>query len=155
MRLITSFRSFKKLWRKSQLLTIAQCMSYVSVDIVNWNDSSNRRTVWKNYLNPSTSLVRLQFVPGNPYSLKYLLGNLKFQFLLESEERQVNEPVNTTLFALDHDMTKASLTPSVYLKCDIPESAAQSSVKGEVTNVVNNSVFETSSPFRHATSLAK
>lgn len=33
-------------------------------------------------------------------------------------------PVNTTLGVLDHDMTKASLTPSVYLKCDIPESAA-------------------------------
>lgn len=64
-------------------------------------------------------------------------------------------PVNSTLCALDHDMTKASLTPSVYLKCDIPESAAQSFVQGEVTNVVNDSVFETSGPFRHAASLVK
>ena len=31
--------------------------------------------------------------------------------------------VSTTLGALDHDMTKASLTPSVMLQLDIPESA--------------------------------
>lgn len=64
-------------------------------------------------------------------------------------------PVNSTLCALDHDMTKASLTPSVYLKCDIPESAAQSFVQGEVTNIVNDSVFETSGPFRHAASIVR
>lgn len=52
-------------------------------------------------------------------------------------------------------MTKASLTPSVYLKYDIPESAVQSFVQSEVTNVVNDSVFETSGPFRHAASLVK
>lgn len=52
-------------------------------------------------------------------------------------------------------MTKASLTPSVYLKYDIPESAVQSFIQSEVTNVVNDSVFETTGPFRHAASLVK
>lgn len=52
-------------------------------------------------------------------------------------------------------MTKASLTPSVYLKYDIPESAVQSFVQSEVTNVVNDSVFETSGPFCHAAYIVK
>ena len=42
-------------------------------------------------------------------------------------------PVSTTLGALDHGMTKASLTPSVLLQCDIPESSAKSFVRGKVT----------------------
>ena len=42
-------------------------------------------------------------------------------------------PVSTTLGALNHDMTKASLTPSAVLRCDIPESSAKSFVRGKVT----------------------
>lgn len=52
-------------------------------------------------------------------------------------------------------MTKASLTPSVYLKCDVPVSADMSFVQGTVTTVTNDSVFQTSSPFRHAAVQAK
>lgn len=64
-------------------------------------------------------------------------------------------PADTTLSALDHDMTKASLTPSVYLRCSVPESVDKSFVQGTVTTVSNDSVFETSSPFRHAATICK
>ncbi|VDH89562.1 Hypothetical predicted protein [Mytilus galloprovincialis] len=64
-------------------------------------------------------------------------------------------PSSTTLVALDHDMTKASLTPSVILKCKIPESIDKSFVRGQVTVLVNDSVFQMSSPFRHAVSIIK
>ncbi|XP_041378644.1 uncharacterized protein LOC121390784 [Gigantopelta aegis] len=64
-------------------------------------------------------------------------------------------PTSTTLVALDHDMTKASLTPSVVLDCNIPESIDKSFVQGRVTTVINDSIFQTASPFRHAIVLAK
>ena len=64
-------------------------------------------------------------------------------------------PVLTTLGALDHDMTKASLTPSVVLQCDIPEYSAKSFVRGKVTTVVNGAVFLSSNPFRHVAILVK
>ena len=58
-------------------------------------------------------------------------------------------PVNTTLGALDHDMTNSSLTPSVYLPPN------KSFVRGQVSVIVNDSVFQTSSPFRHSAALNK
>lgn len=64
-------------------------------------------------------------------------------------------PCTTTLSSLDHDMTKASLTPSVILECSVPDTVDQSFVRGKVVTVVNNSVFQMSSPFRHAAVLAK
>ncbi|XP_070559193.1 uncharacterized protein [Ptychodera flava] len=64
-------------------------------------------------------------------------------------------PTGTTLCALDHDMTKASLTPSVILQCTIPENVEKSFVRGKVTTVVNDSVFQQSTPFRHAAQLTK
>jgi hypothetical protein len=64
-------------------------------------------------------------------------------------------PCSTTLGALDHDMTKSSLTPSVLLRCDIPESVEKSFVRGQVTTVVNDSIFQMSSPFRHAATVVK
>lgn len=64
-------------------------------------------------------------------------------------------PVSTTLAAKDHDMHKSSLTPSVILQCDVPNAVNQSFVRGTVTNIVNDSVFEMSSPFRHAAALIK
>ena len=64
-------------------------------------------------------------------------------------------PRTTTLASLDHDMTKASLTPSVLLRCSVPETINGSFVRGKVTTVVNDSVFQQASPFRHAAILAK
>ncbi|CAC5407819.1 unnamed protein product [Mytilus coruscus] len=60
-----------------------------------------------------------------------------------------------TSSTLDHDMTKASLTPSVILKCKVPESADKSFVSGTVFVAVNDSVFQTSSPFQHAAMMTK
>lgn len=59
-------------------------------------------------------------------------------------------PVSVDLESLDHDMTKCSLCPSVYLECKIPEDTQQSFVRGQVNVVVNDSVFQSSSPFRQA-----
>lgn len=64
-------------------------------------------------------------------------------------------PTSTTVAALDHDMTSCSLTPSVYLQCAIPESPDKSFVRGKVTTIVNDSVFQTSSPFRDSAALVK
>lgn len=54
-------------------------------------------------------------------------------------------PSSSILVSLDHDMTKASLTPSI----------DDSFVRGQVTVTVNDSVFQMSSPFRHANSIIK
>ena len=64
-------------------------------------------------------------------------------------------PVSSVLSATDHDMTKSSLTPSVVLKCAIPETLEESFYRGHVTTVVNDSVFQPASPFRHAAVLTK
>ena len=64
-------------------------------------------------------------------------------------------PTSTTLASLDHDMTKASLTPSVMLRCNVPETIHGLFVRGKVTTIVNDSVFQQASPFRHAAILAK
>lgn len=65
-------------------------------------------------------------------------------------------PVNSILGAADHDVNKkGSLTPSVLLDCDIPESADKSFVQGQVSVFLNDSIFQASSPFRHAVQLIK
>jgi hypothetical protein len=64
-------------------------------------------------------------------------------------------PTSTTLESGDHDMVKSSLTPSVILQVAIPENVDCSFVKGQVAVTINDSVFEQSNPFRHATSLSK
>ncbi|XP_078662871.1 uncharacterized protein LOC144906461 isoform X3 [Branchiostoma floridae x Branchiostoma belcheri] len=65
-------------------------------------------------------------------------------------------PSKTTLSAADHDLRhKGSLTPSVYHQCDIPEDADKSFYRGTVTVVVNDSVFQASSPFRHTAAILK
>ena len=38
-------------------------------------------------------------------------------------------PMQSTLSAADHDMTRCSLTPSVYLECDVPSDAKKSFVQ--------------------------
>jgi len=62
----------------------------------------------------------------------------------------------STLSALDHDMTRASVTPSVVLQCQIPNDINNSFVRGKVTTIIiNDSAFQTASPFRHNATLAK
>ena len=65
-------------------------------------------------------------------------------------------PSQTTVSALDHDVHhKDSLTPSVYLQCDIPQDSSSSFVRGVVTTILNDSIFQTSNPFRHAVAMIK
>ena len=66
-------------------------------------------------------------------------------------------PSSTTLVAVDHDIGKGSLTPSVVLNVKLKEnpSANDSFVRGKVTTSINDSVFQPSCPFRHAAMLAK
>lgn len=63
-------------------------------------------------------------------------------------------PVGCTLAALDHDLgSKGSLTPSVCLHIDIPENTSDSFYHGQVHVTLKDSVFQPSTPFRHATEL--
>ena len=64
-------------------------------------------------------------------------------------------PKLVTLEALNHDTHKSSLTPNVALWCDIPTSTDKSFVRGYVYYTVSDSVFQSSSPFRHGVMLCK
>ena len=65
-------------------------------------------------------------------------------------------PVGSNLSALDHDQnSKGSLTPSVCLLVDLPESDDGSFYRGVVTVTFKDSVFESSTPFRHASEMEK
>jgi hypothetical protein len=60
-------------------------------------------------------------------------------------------PSSSTLSALDHDVSsKGSLTPSVCLDIDVPEEDGGTFYKGAVTVTYKDSVFQPSSPWRHA-----
>ncbi|KAK7092705.1 hypothetical protein V1264_008410 [Littorina saxatilis] len=163
---------------------------------------------------PSKSLVRLQFMPTNPYTKTALSFTSKIPAQHKIQRRQLRThhidghycaalfrylkhktvelgedamlvccddkakvkvgepgspvstgvrgkesiaPVNTTLVALDHDMTKASVTPSVILHVGLKANATpnDSFVRGKVTTAINDSAFQAASPFRHAAMLAK
>ena len=71
--------------------------------------------------------------------------------------KKILAPSQITIASLDHDVHhKGSMTPSVYLRCDIPDDPSKSFVRGIITTVLNNnSVFQTSSPFRHAVALVR
>jgi len=69
--------------------------------------------------------------------------------------KQTIAPTSTTLVAGDHDMTKASITLTVILQCNIPDTVVSSFVRGKVTVTLNDSVFQASNPFRHAVALSK
>ena len=61
-------------------------------------------------------------------------------------------PLGSTLGALDHDIaSKGSLTPSVSLLVDVPEDCCESFYRGQVYVALKDSIFQPSSPFRHAT----
>ena len=58
------------------------------------------------------------------------------------------------LTAIDHDHTKGSLTPSVILRCTIPEKSSGSFYQGQADVRLKDSVFQRSSPFRHMAELS-
>lgn len=60
-------------------------------------------------------------------------------------------PVSALLGALDHDQQqKGSLTPSVYLNVEIPETVEDTFYRGQVSVLLKDSVFQPSTAFRHA-----
>lgn len=86
---------------------------------------------------------------------KVAVGEPGFSISTGVRGKKTLAPSTTTLSAGDHDMSKASLTPSVILKVDVPQSSDQSFVQGQVSVSVNDSVFQGSTPFRHAISIGK
>ena len=88
-------------------------------------------------------------------SLFQHLGEPGFAVSTGVRGKKTIAPTDTTLVAADHDMTKASVTPSVILNVKVPESAEESFVRGQVSLSVNDSVFQMSTPMRHAASLSK
>ena len=68
--------------------------------------------------------------------------------------KKVLAPSTSRVSALDHDVhSKSSLTPSVTMICDIPEDICSPFYRGEVHVCIKDTIFEASSPFRHATEL--
>ncbi len=57
------------------------------------------------------------------------------------------------LEASDHNYHSVSMTPSVHLLCDIPESASESFFSGQIYVGVKDSVFDGSDPLRHMVEL--
>ena len=67
--------------------------------------------------------------------------------------KKVLVSVNKSFMVGDHDFTRNSLTPSVALFIEIPESINGSFYHGQVCVGVKDSVFEASSTYRHTTEL--
>jgi len=67
--------------------------------------------------------------------------------------RRVAVRANESLMVTDHDFTKFGLIPSVILLLDIPEEISGSWYCGKVFVSLKDSVFEPSSPLRHACEL--
>ena len=64
--------------------------------------------------------------------------------------RRVLTSSGIDVVALDHDFTKAKLTPSVALAIDIPDSITESFYRGKVFVGVKDAVFSPSSPLMHS-----
>ena len=67
--------------------------------------------------------------------------------------KKVLVSVNKPFMVGDHDFTRSSLTPSVALFIEIPESTNGSFYHGQVCVGIKDSVFEASSTYRHTTEL--
>ncbi|XP_070563443.1 uncharacterized protein [Ptychodera flava] len=60
------------------------------------------------------------------------------------------------LVASDHDMnTKCKITPSTIILTDIPDSVDESFYRGQVVEILKDTIFEPSSPLRHAAEMRK
>ena len=61
--------------------------------------------------------------------------------------------VGQTFEVGDHDFSRCSITPSVSLQVNIPENVEESWYKGRVHVINKDTVFQPSSPARHAVEL--
>ena len=64
-------------------------------------------------------------------------------------QRPVMVPKGTVLEAADHDWHRMSMTPSVLLHSEIPESIDESFYRGQVYVTMKNTVLKKSTAFRH------
>lgn len=98
-------------------------------------------------------------------------GHVTMAFLDDKHNIKVGEPgfpvaavdrgkevlvgLNAKFTVGDHDFTKAKITPSVALICDVPESLGESFYRGRVVATFKDAIFQPSSPYRHAAELKK
>ncbi|XP_074641196.1 uncharacterized protein LOC141898942 [Tubulanus polymorphus] len=84
---------------------------------------------------------------------KIKLGEPKFLVAACERGRQVLVAGNKLFEVADHDFTKMGIIPSVTLKINVPKSIEESFYTGTVYVNLKDSVFEPSSPLRHAAEL--
>ncbi|KAJ8375554.1 hypothetical protein SKAU_G00061340, partial [Synaphobranchus kaupii] len=116
---------------------------------------------------PSIQWLRLQFWPRKPTAktaARYT-GRLKVKFMVQARQFRSNhvaavERGKSVLAALgkrltvaDHDFTRLSMTPSVSLLIDVPDSIEGSFHRGKVFVILKENAFQPSSPIRHMTEL--
>ena len=84
---------------------------------------------------------------------KILVGEPGTPELATSHMRKAVTTKNVTLAASDHNYHVTTLTPSVDLICDIPDTPFDSFYSGQVYVGLKDSIFEGSDPLRHVTEL--
>ena len=84
---------------------------------------------------------------------KVKIGEPDFPVASAERGRRVPVRANQSFQAGDHDFTKFGIVPSVALVIDIPEEISGSWYAGDVFVILKDSVFEPSSPLRHACEL--
>ena len=83
------------------------------------------------------------------------VGEPGFPLAAAERGREVIVSTSNTFVVGDHDFSKFKITPSVTLLVDIPDTIEGSFYTGQVFIGLKDSVFEPSSPIRHATELYK
>ncbi|XP_028416153.1 uncharacterized protein LOC114539744 [Dendronephthya gigantea] len=84
---------------------------------------------------------------------KIKVGEPNYPLAAAQRGKQVLVGVNQTMAVGDHDFSKSTLTPSVNLIIDIPETINGSFYRGNVYVAFKDAVFEPSSPLRHSSEL--
>ena len=84
---------------------------------------------------------------------KVKIGEPDFPVTSAERGRRVPVRADQSFQAGDHDFTKFGIVPSVALVIDIPEEISGSWYAGDVFVILKDSVFEPSSPLRHACEL--
>ena len=83
------------------------------------------------------------------------IGEPGFPVAAVDRGREVVVGSNSSFQVGDHDFTKAKVTPSVTLVCDVPESLDETFYHGNVHVCYKDTIFQPSSPYRHVAELQK
>lgn len=81
------------------------------------------------------------------------VGEPDYPFAAVERGKEVIVELRQKMVVADHDFTKFSLTPSVCLLIDIPETIDGSFYRGDVYVGLKENAFQPSSPIRHMTEL--